>query len=290
MKFCRKVCSLLLAAALCATPVSALTLPTPPVTGSSLAKPASTPGGTLELALDALKTLDVPAFNRYTDNVRRQDGSDGSVRGSHNVMLWGDGDSVTEQEKAWATELFRNLSWTVGDVKTSGGTATVSVKITNSDLRGQVKDMTVKALKDAPGENDTEAWEKEMIDAIRAAQKATVTNEVTATVNKVAGSWKVHLDDALVNAMLGGMLDGVKNLFSDGTMEAILGAAITKGLQGAANANDWLGVSAGEPALDDSLLGEIEKAIDEANREALRAIREADIAGEIERALQEAFQ
>lgn len=252
----KALAAVVMAAALClnTAPFYAAAATQPALTAKAKAD-ASTPAGTVELALEAVKAVDIEAFNRLTDNIRK-DGT--STTG---MTLFGDENSnLSEGDKKLAQELFRNLSWTVGAVTQSGDTATVALKITNADFTSVLGVVVKEAMGQAFGtvSGGADSMDR-MMELILAAQKdAGITLEATAKVVKTGGVWKVHLDDNLVNAVCGNLLTGLNDSMDelDAVMEKFAAMLNTADMQKQI-----------AEAVD---MAEIEKQIENAMREAFK--------------------
>lgn len=206
-KHATKLAAAMMAAlCLCAAPVCAAAAQAVTKPALTAAADAGTPAGTVQLALEAVKAVDIEAFNRLTDNVRK----DGTY--ATGMTIFGDSEGeLSDGDKKLAEELFRNLSWTMGAVAQSGNTATVPLKITNADFTSVVGTVSKEAMAGvfATETGETDSMDR-MMELVMAAQKNTaITIDVTAKAVKTDGAWKVHLDHDLVNAVCGNMLAGV---------------------------------------------------------------------------------
>lgn len=279
MKICRhgksvKVWAGVLSAALCFG-AAAPGIWAAPLSGTQsvlTANQAATPQGAAQLVMESLKLLDMKAFNTYTDNIRQEGGT-------HITMFGGAENELTEEDKALEREFVRMLSWKIGTVTVKGDSAVVNMEITNADLSGVIgvimKDSLKEALKSNP---DYGLLEKQMTDRVKEAQKTTITLSCAVTLNKTGEIWRVHLDEAFVNAVCGNLLKGLGGLsgvVADGAASAVEDSI-----------DQWMnfGMDVAREALrDQNLQAEIQKEI----RDALAA---ADVKGEIQRAIGEAFQ
>lgn len=286
MKICRhgksvKVWAGVLSAALCFG-AAAPGIWAAPLSGTQsvlTANQAATPQGAAQLVMESLKSLDMKAFNTYTDNVRQE--------GDKTVTMFGGFQyDPNDKEQALEREFVRMLSWKMGTVTVKGDSAIVNMEITNADLSGIIgvvmKDSLKEALKSNP---DYGLLEKQMTDRVKEAQKTTITLACAVTLKKTGGIWKVHLDESFVNAVCGNLLKGMEG-YAEG-MEAFSGA-LADGTSSAAehSVDEWMsfGLSIATEALrDQDLQAELQKEIRD-------ALADADVKGEIQRAIREAFQ
>lgn len=180
-----------------------------PLSVSASSQPASsqapavpdteTPEGVTKIVLEANKTLDFDTLNKYSDN------------------NGGMGSSVKEgPAKDLMTAMFGSITYSVGTAKVDGDTATVQAEITNKDqtkvLEGMIPTLMGEVLKNG-GElsPDTDQYIVMLTEQIKQAE-GTHAATVQVTLKKDGGVWKVHYDEALLDALSGGLLGSVKDL------------------------------------------------------------------------------
>lgn len=236
------------------------------------ANQAATPQGAVQLVMESLKSLDMKTFNTYTDNIRQEGGT-------NITMFGGSQDELSEEDKALEQEFVRMLSWKIGTVTVKGDSAVVNMEITNADFSGIIGAIMRDSLKDAlKSSPDYGRLEKQITDRVKEAQKTTITLQCAVTLQKTGGIWKVHLDEAFVNAACGNLLkglEGISGAVADGAASAVEDSI-----------DQWMnfGMDAAREALkDQNLQAEIQNEIRD-------ALADADIQGEIQRAMREAFQ
>lgn len=80
-------------------------------------------------------------------------------------------------------------------MKENGNVTTAQVKITNRDLSNVDKDILRYTDSDNP-----------LIEAIKNSDNKMITTNLKITLNKMDGIWKIQMDDALTDALCGGLL------------------------------------------------------------------------------------
>lgn len=164
----------------------------------------TTPGGTARAELDAFKALDLESMNLYTDQE--------SMNLDYSVTEQG----LDEQTKQVVQALVANFTYKLGEVVESGDTATVAAELTNADLSGVVGKMIPAMMAEAlkSGSVDSTAALAKLAQLMTEAGSRTVSANVTMHLVKRDGTWKVSVDEALADALSGGMIASLKQ-FSD---------------------------------------------------------------------------
>lgn len=201
----------------------------------------TTPDNTVAFALSAIKNQDLDAFNIYTDNLTNY-----SHREGYTLF-----NPSTANNFAELKEIVKGLSWSITGVKTNGDKAVVSITIQNYDYTDVIGIILVEALTEAADNmysKSSESWmEPSMAELMQTMQNKTISFDVDVSVNRQTnGSWIVHLDHNLSNAICGNLLterysakiqkqiddatDALSNQFHIETNEAMseMGAALSR--------------------------------------------------------------
>ena len=134
------------------------------------------------------------------------------------------GEEANENSMLIMETVFDNLSYEIiSSEKVDNETVIVKTKVTATDMKPVLGEFLSKALEYAfsnafadpqPTEEETDKKMEEIL--VKCASKpdlATVTNEVDIKVIKTESKdWKIEADDAVVNALLGGLADAAKEM------------------------------------------------------------------------------
>ena len=168
-----------------------------------------------EQGLAALRDLDVLALPQYwnTDGLNLDDLGDLTQAGE-------EVDLSAEDTAALAQAMTRHLSWQVISAQEDpgAGTASVTVSLTNLDMAPVVGQFLQEAFSDALSSalqaDGQQPTEEEMIqqylqtltDLLNQEGLDTRTTTVEVPLTLVDGQWKITPDEAVVDALLGGLL------------------------------------------------------------------------------------
>lgn len=182
-------------------------VPTPSPTSEPSPDQSDDVAAMIEGAFTALKLNDTSAVN---------------VHMSYNELAGFVAESPFEksEREKMAAEVFRRLSWTVKEVTLDGGAYNVVCEITNIDMISAVSQFMVDSTR-LVSQNaslpDAERLSEVQINGRLAgmfitAVKATdvfSTASVTVKVEQDGGEWEIMADDALKNALTGGLDDAL---------------------------------------------------------------------------------
>ena len=132
-------------------------------------------------------------------------------------------DEESDESDEMFNHVFTKLEYTIGSCeKISGEEVQVTASVTAPDMKVAVGEFFTKALEFAfanafsenpLSEEDTTAeMERIFVEATEKDDLGTVTNEVAITVVKTEEGWKVKSDDALVDAISGGMMTAFQEM------------------------------------------------------------------------------
>ena len=186
---------------------------------------------TTEKGLEALRDWNVLALPQYwnTDGLSLEDlESFGQV--SQDLESLG---LSLEDVAGLAGPMTRHLSWQVISAQedAAAGTATVTVALTNLDMAPILGQFLQTALGDALGSaflsQDQQPTQEELLqqylqtltDLLNQEDLDTKTTTVDVSLTLVDGQWKITLDEALLDALTGGLLS------LGGTLTQVLDAA-----------------------------------------------------------------
>lgn len=134
------------------------------------------------------------------------------------------GNETTENTMLIMETVFGNLSYEiVSSQKIDDSNVVVKTKITATDMKPVMGEFFAKSLEYAfsnafsdpqPTKEETNKKMEEMlVECATKPELATVTNEVDIKVVKTEGNkWKIETEDAFVDALLGGIVDAVKEM------------------------------------------------------------------------------
>lgn len=144
----------------------------------------------------------------------------------------GDALGLDEQDATLLEALTKNLTYKVvsAEEKEADGTAVVSVEFTNTDMAPVMEDFIQSVLGDAfqyaflpeeqqPSDEElTEQYLQTFTDLLEEEDLATKTTTVEIPLTLVDDQWQITPDEAIVDAMFGGMLtvaDSMDEAFSE---------------------------------------------------------------------------
>ena len=134
------------------------------------------------------------------------------------------GEEANENSMLIMETVFDNLSYEIiSSEKIDNETVIVKTKVTATDMKPVLGEFLAKALEYAfsnafanpqPTEEETnKKMEEILVECASKPDLATVTNEVDIKVIKTESKdWKIEADDAVVNALLGGLADAAKEM------------------------------------------------------------------------------
>ena len=134
------------------------------------------------------------------------------------------GEEANENSMLIMVTVFDNLSYEIiSSEKVDSETVIVKTKVTATDMKPVLGEFLTKALEYAfsnafanpqPTEEETnKKMEEILVECASKPDLATVTNEVDIKVIKTESKdWKIEADDAVVNALLGGLADAAKEM------------------------------------------------------------------------------
>ena len=134
------------------------------------------------------------------------------------------GEEANENSMLIMETVFDNLSYEIiSSEKVDSETVIVKTKVTATDMKPVLGEFLTKALEYAfsnafanpqPTEEETnKKMEEILVECASKPDLATVTNEVDIKVIKTESKdWKIEVDDAVVNALLGGLADAAKEM------------------------------------------------------------------------------
>lgn len=134
------------------------------------------------------------------------------------------GEEANENSMLIMETVFDNLSYEIiSSEKVDNETVIVKTKVTATDMKPVLGEFLAKALEYAfsnafanpqPTKEETnKKMEEILVECASKPDLATVTNEVDIKVIKTESKdWKIEADDAVVNALLGGLADAAKEM------------------------------------------------------------------------------
>ncbi len=159
-----------------------------------------TPEEAVATALNAIKNNDKATMTQYfgAENVKTEEAD------------------MLEEGKEMRDILYKNVVFKILSTEIKGNTAVVKTEITNIDMAVVVADYFTEGLEaifasvfsNKPLSADAVAKKTEEI-FVDKLKEATVrkTHSVDIKLARIQGDWKIELDDALLNAVLGGLFE-----------------------------------------------------------------------------------
>ncbi|MDP4109545.1 MAG: hypothetical protein Q8878_05895 [Bacillota bacterium] len=167
-----------------------------------------TPSQTIEAAFGAVKTLDREAATEYIDYDK--------------LMDYSEGDDLSPNDEA-AGLLVNNLSIKIVSEERNAENAKVTAEITNLYLKPvfdeYVKEAVKLVLNNVSNSQDSLKVQNEMQELFisllkKAGQKTTA--KVQISLEKKKGGWMIEYDDALQDAVFGGLPSEIRSLVKQG--------------------------------------------------------------------------
>lgn len=157
----------------------------------------STPTGTLEQILTALKTNDYSKVENYKELI-----------GSSGVLE----DSELDQEAQKL--LFEKLEWNIKEENVDGDTATIELEITNKDFKTVIKNYMQTVLKIAFSgqEINEEQMTNYLLDELKNEEVGLVTENQTIVMKKVDEKWEIEDLEEFMNALMPGLSDAMESI------------------------------------------------------------------------------
>lgn len=197
--------------------------------GSKEASGADSAQEAAEVSMKALETLDLKAFNSYTDNYVKTYRNWIGIPTSREYRIFNEllqpaiikgGKYRTKykaNEKLYKKAL-KNMTWDIKDVQENGSTADIKIEITNADLSDATGLYMIHVMEDMINSGGTGIrqmiknlsnldYDKESILPYMDSEE-TFTSTVSVQASKKSGKWKLHVDDSLINAFLGNFGSG----------------------------------------------------------------------------------
>ncbi len=182
--------------------------------------------GAAEYTMESLKALDLERFNECTDNhIETYYNWIGvPVETEYRVFneLLQPGIKTGKRKKKYDfnykldVKMMENLAWEITDVKEDGDSAEITMEITNlnmADVMGKYEIYLLENMLDSPGtgigqiiKDISNIMDDDggLLAIVESCDKDDIcTLEVTVTAYRENGKWKLHLDDAFINAFMG---------------------------------------------------------------------------------------
>ena len=159
-----------------------------------------TPEKTVEGMLNSLKNGDFESVSKYVDY--------GEIISLSQILQDSDVDEETQ------VLLFDKLSWNILKVEKDENTASVEIEITNKDFDQVISNYTQEALRIAfSGASFTvEDQNNQLKEELKDEGLGTQTVTTTMQLVKQNGTWKVQVDESLVDALLPGLQEALNSL------------------------------------------------------------------------------
>lgn len=181
------------------------------------------PKETAQYVMNSLKTLNLQAFNDYTDNYVRTNRNWLGVPISREYRVFNEllqpnliKGKPYQRNLKLSQKLMENLSWEITQVRSSEETAEIDMKITNIDMPTVAGNYVVLLLENMAEGNgpgigslirDLSSLAQNSEDFISVIDSldsdALSTMSVTLSTWRENGIWKIHVTDEFINAFLG---------------------------------------------------------------------------------------
>lgn len=157
---------------------------------------------TVRLAFEAFRTLDEEQMVQYTDGAERLSGL------------------MNEEMRETASLITKDFSFAVGEAAVNENTATVQVQATNRDFSAVITRL-LPSLVIWEMQHPNPTWQEtadffleKMPPILSETDAELITRDIVVELVRSGTSWKVRLDAAAADALLGGMLTGLGGLAS----------------------------------------------------------------------------
>lgn len=174
---------------------------------------SETPETAVTNALNAVKALDTATMQKYFDP-------------DDQIFNISEDDAMTESDQAIMQGIVKNLSFEVTDSSVDGDKATVSIAITNTDMREIVAQFLQLSIQDAfqyaflpedqqPSDEEMDAmYMQHFQDLMAKEDNPTITTNIDIHLTKAENSWIINGDTLLLDAIFGGFLSAMQNIAS----------------------------------------------------------------------------
>ncbi len=185
-----------------------------------------TPEEAVECVMESLKTLDMKEFNSYTDNYVRTyyNWMGVPVRKEYRVfnelqqpvIKTGKWKKRYEYSYKLSQKMMENLEWKIEEVEEEREQAKINMEITNlnmTDVMGKYELQILENMIESPGTglgqllkdlSEITGEKGGLLSLIEECdQEDLCTLNVTVTADRENGGWKIHLDEELINALMG---------------------------------------------------------------------------------------
>ncbi len=181
---------------------------------------------TVQWTMESLKELDLDTFNECTDNyVETYYNWFGfPVETEYRIFneLLQPGFKTGKRyrfQRQMAEKVVEELEWEVMDIREESGAAEIDMIITNRNMADAMGYYEISVWEGMIAAEGSGMWQmvsdmadlvngKEELLAMIDAQEETCTIAVTVTAYREDGGWRLHLDDAFINAFMGNLNRG----------------------------------------------------------------------------------
>ena len=181
---------------------------------------------TVQWTMESLKELDLDTFNECTDNyVETYYNWFGfPVETEYRIFneLLQPGFKTGKRyrfQRQMAEKVVEELEWEVMDIREESGAAEIDMIITNRNMADAMGYYEISVWEGMIAAEGSGMWQmvsdmadlvngKEELLAMIDAQEETFTIAVTVTAYREDGGWRLHLDDAFINAFMGNLNRG----------------------------------------------------------------------------------
>lgn len=184
---------------------------------------SSSPEAAMESTMEALKALDLEAFNDYTDNYVATHRNDLGIPVRREYRVFNElmqpgiqGGKKYKWNKELAEKIVENLSWEIKEVREKGDEAQIDLILFNKDLTDVTGIYELNLIKDMVESEGTGMMYlvREMyglandggdLCAIIEEMDQTRSFEVTVQMKRENGKWVIHLSEDLIDAFMGNL-------------------------------------------------------------------------------------
>lgn len=195
-------------------------------TGEGRETASLTAAETAECVMESLKEMDLDRFNACTDNYVATYYSWIGIPVEKEYRVFsellqpglrlGSRKEKYRFHRSLSEKMMENLTWEIGEVREEGGQAEIDMEITNLDMMDVMGEYEIQLLEnvlesegagigqllfDVAKITDEEEGLSALIEAHD--REDVVTFQVTVRASQEEEGWKLHLDDAFINAFMG---------------------------------------------------------------------------------------
>lgn len=172
---------------------------------------SETPETAVTNALNAVKALDTATMQKYFNQ-------------DDQIINLSDDETMSDSDKVFLEAIIKDLSFEIISSSVDGDKATVSVTITNTDMNEIFAQFMQLSFQDAfqyaflpeeqrPSEEEIDQlYMQHFQDLMAQEDNPSVTTNIDISLTKAENSWIINGDEALLDAIFGGLVSTMQNM------------------------------------------------------------------------------